>query len=154
MPTARMKLAAAALIASVPLAGCAYDMYGDNYGYGYGYPRSSVSFGIGYGGGYGGYGYGGYGYGYPYGSYYGGYDPFGWYGDSYYPGTGIFVYDSYRRPHRWSGDQQRYWTTRRSNWQGRTGGTWNRDNWSGFRRSGSSTGTTTTTTGGHWHHRG
>ena len=46
-------------------------------------------------GGYGGYGYGspyygGYGYGSPY---------YGWYDDYYYPGTGYYVYDSYRRPH-------------------------------------------------------
>jgi hypothetical protein len=155
MRVRKFRLAAVVLVSSIALGGCAYDMYGDGYGYdpygygyGYGYPRSSVSIGIGYGSGYGSYGYGGYGYG-GYGYPYGGYDPFGWYGGSYYPGTGIFVYDSYRRPHRWSGDQERYWTTRRTNWQGRTGTSWHRDNWNGFNRSG-----TTTTTGGHWHHRG
>jgi len=109
MHIARLKLAAVALVAGVSLAGCAYDMYGDPYGYGYA-PYGGVSVGVGYGGGYGGY-YGGYGYGYPYGY---GYDPFGWYGDYYYPGTGIYVYDSYRNRHEWSGDQRRYWENRRS----------------------------------------
>ena len=51
------------------------------YGAGYGSARRY--------GGYGAY-YGGYGYGSPY---------YGWYDDYYYPGTGYYVYDSYRRPH-------------------------------------------------------
>jgi hypothetical protein len=139
-----MRLSILLAASTLGLAGCA-DYYGP-YGY------SGVSFGVGYAGGYGGYGDYGYGYAPYYGSYYGGYDPFGWYGDYYYPGTGVYVYDSYHRAHHWNGDQSRYWTTRRSNWEGRTGGTWNRDNWSGFHRSGG--GTTSTTTGGHWHHRG
>ena len=43
-----------------------------------------------------------------------GYDPFwGWYGGYYYPGTGYYVYDSYRRPYRWTDAQRRYWTERR-----------------------------------------
>lgn len=146
----RLKLAAAAILA-VPLAGCAYDMYGDPYGYGYGYPRSSVSFGIGYGGGYGGYGYGGYGYGYPYGSYYGGYgyDPFGWYGNYYYPGTGIYVYDRHRTRHVWSDEQRRYWEQRRHR-SGTGGVTTTGSNWSGWDRAGWSGrhGTTTTTSVG------
>jgi hypothetical protein len=133
-----MRLALAIAAATLALGACADDMYGP---YGYGYGGLSI--------GYGDYGYAPYGYGY--GGYYGGgyYDPFGWYDDFYYPGTGFYVYDSYRRPHRWSGDQERYWTTRRSNWQGRTGTTWSRENWSGFNRSG-----TSTSTGGHWHHHG
>jgi hypothetical protein len=84
MHIARLKLAALAAIGGVSLAGCAYDTYGSPYGYGYA-PYGGVSVGIGYGG-YGGY-YGGYGYGpYDY-----GYDPFGWYGDFYYPGAGIYI---------------------------------------------------------------
>jgi hypothetical protein len=137
----RMRLALALAAGTIGLGACA-DTYGP-YGY------SGVSVGLGYGGG--GYYGGGY-YGGSYGPSYGGYDPFGWYGNYYYPGSGIYVYDSYRRPYRWSGDQQRYWTTRRSTWQGRTGTTWSRENWNGFRRSGSGTGTTTT--GGHRGHRG
>ena len=33
---------------------------------------------------------------------------YGWYGGFYYPGNGIYVYDRYRRPYRWNGNQQRY----------------------------------------------
>ena len=57
-------------------------------------------YGLGYGGGYF---YGGY-----------GYDPFGWYGDYYYPGVGIYVYDSHRNRHVWNDSQRRYWTNRQS----------------------------------------
>ena len=100
------------LAATVALGGCAY-----GYG-GYGSPYGGLSVGV--SSGYGGYGYGGYGgYGgyydpYGYGGY-GGYGSpyYGWYGDYYYPGTGYYVYDSYRRPHRWSDSQRRYWTHRR-----------------------------------------
>src|SRR5690349_25007194 len=112
----RLRLGLLVAASGIVLSGCAYDMYGDpyGYGYGYGYPQSSVSIGIGYGGygGWGGYGsyYGGYGYGgYPYGGYY---DPFGWYGDYYYPGTGIYVYDRYRHRHEWTDEQRRYWEQR------------------------------------------
>jgi hypothetical protein len=103
------------LAGTVALGGCAYG-YGD-YG-----PYGGLSVGLGYGSGYGGYYdgyYGGYGYGaYPYGPYGSytnnlGYPYYGWYGDSYYPGTGIYVYDSYRRPHVWNDRQRRYWTDRR-----------------------------------------
>lgn len=140
----RMRLALALAAGTLALGGCADDLYGP---YGYGYGGLSV--------GYGSYGYSPYGYGY--GGYYGPayygrgyYDPFGWYDDFYYPGVGIFVYDSYRRPHRWSGDEERYWTHRRSNWQVRSGTSWDRENWSRFNRSG----TTTMPMDGHWHHRG
>jgi hypothetical protein len=107
---------------TLALGGCAY---GD-YGYGAGY------------GGYGGYGsyYGDYGYGTPYSGYgygYGGYDPFGWYGDYYYPGVGIYVFDRNRHRHVWNGDQQRYWSGRRTQWQSHTGRTSTNQNWSGFR---------------------
>ena len=55
---------------------------------------------IGYSSGYYDRRYGGYGYGYgsPY---------YGWYDNYYYPGTGYYVYDTYRRPHAM--------TTRRGN---------------------------------------
>jgi hypothetical protein len=109
---------------ALALSGCAYDMYGSPYGYGYGYgPASSLSIGVGYGGGY----YGGYGY---------SYDPFGWYGDYYYPGSGIYVYDSYRRPHVWSSGQRDYWTSRRSTWENRSGTTWSGSNWSDYSHHG------------------
>ena len=106
---------------AMALGGCAYDGLGlgmgygpygySSYGYGspyygsgyYSYGGPSISVGI--GSGYGGYPYyGGYGYGSPY---------YGWYDDYYYPGTGYYVYDSYRRPHMWSDSQRSYWTRRR-----------------------------------------
>nr|WP_277979422.1 hypothetical protein [Sphingomonas phyllosphaerae] len=90
---------------------------------GYGY--SGVGFGVGSGGyyddPYGGYGYGGYGYAPSY---------YGWNDGFYYPGTGVYVYDRYRRPFRWNGNQQRYWQQRRGGYGGRDV----RDNWQGFRR--------------------
>lgn len=101
---------------ALALSGCAYgDLglgigtgYGGYYGAGYGYPYGA---------------YGGYGYGMPY---------YGWYDDFYYPGTGIYVYDSYRRPHMWSDRQRNYWTSRQQTI--RTSGTRSsfHDNWSGF----------------------
>jgi hypothetical protein len=100
---------------TLALGGCAY---GD-YGYGGGY-------------GYGGY-YGDYGYGAPYYGYGGAYEPFGWYGDYYYPGVGIYVFDRNHHRHRWSGDQQRYWSGRRTQWQSHSGAAVTRENWSGFR---------------------
>lgn len=144
MQIARFKLFALALLGGVSLAGCASEMYGP-YGYG---PYGGMSVGVGYGG------YYGYGYGYPYGY---GYDPFGWYGDFYYPGTGIYVYDRDRHRHEWNDDQRRYWENRRSSWQSRTGRSWSgHSNWSGWHRgSGSTSGATTTsgtTSGGHWQH--
>jgi hypothetical protein len=100
--------------------GMGYGGYGGYYGSGYGYPY----------GPYGGYGtypgyYGGFGYGTPY---------YGWYDNSYYPGTGVYVYDSYRRPHVWNDRQRHYWTTRDRSI--RTSGTvtTRQQNWSGFDR--------------------
>ena len=90
------------LAGSVALGGCAYG-FGDYGSYG----GLSVGIGSSYGG-YGGYPYGGYGYG-SYGMPY-----YGWYDNYYYPGSGVYVYDSYRRPHIWSDRQQRYWTDRRN----------------------------------------
>lgn len=101
-----------------------------------GYTGVSLGYGVSsYGGGYyddgyydDGY-YGGY-----RGGYYGrGYAPayYGWYGDYYYPGSGVYVYDRHRRPHRWSDPQRSYWQRR-----GRSRHTHGelRDNWQGFAR--------------------
>jgi len=111
---------------ALALGGCAYGDVGLGYGGGYG----------GYGG-YGSYGYGNYGYGYGpyggYGAYPGYYGGFGWYGDYYYPGTGIYVYDSYRRPRVWSSSERSYWSNRqRTTVSTRT--SVSRPNWSGFSR--------------------
>ncbi len=119
------------LAGSVALGGCAY-----GYG-GYG-PYGGLSVGVGYNSGYGGYydpyygggyGYGAYGYGDPY---------FGWYDNYYYPGTGYYVYDQYRRPHRWSDRQKRYWTERRNRVERSHSDSRQpvtiRENWSGFDR--------------------
>ena len=90
---------------------------------------SACTDGYGYGGvsaGYGGY------YGDPYfAGYYPGYANvgYGWYNGFYYPGTGLYVYDRYRRPYRWNDGQRRYW-------QGRPGygNPQVRSNWADFRR--------------------
>ena len=127
---------------AMALGGCAYDGLGmglgygsDPYygGYGYGSPyggyyggygRPAIS--IGYSSGYGGYYGAGYGYGSPY---------YGWYDDYYYPGTGYYVYDSYRRPYAMTTTQRQYWSTRspalRTNTSARTN---TRANWSAFDR--------------------
>ncbi|WP_294233994.1 hypothetical protein [uncultured Sphingomonas sp.] len=107
---------AAAMAAGVmALGGCT-----DGYGY------SGVSVGAGYGGGYapGYYGYGG---GYGYAPSY-----FGWYDNFYYPGTGVYVYDAYRRPYRWSDTQRAYWEGRHNAWRGGP----IRDQWHGWGRGG------------------
>lgn len=113
-----LRTAALALASAALLGGCS--SYYDDYGYGYG----SVSVGI-----------GGY-YDDPYWGYFQPNPYWGWYNDYYYPGTGIYVYDRYRRPHRWNDYQRRYWTDRRSYWERRPD--WDRrqwrDNWYDFRR--------------------
>lgn len=80
-------------------------------------------------------GYGGYGYASPY---YGAYGApyFGWYDDYYYPGTGYYVYDSYRRPHVWNSRQRSYWMSRQ------TSATTKSSNWSGFDRRSATSGMT------------
>lgn len=113
---------------SAALSGCAYG-YG-SYGGGYG-PYSGLSVGVGVGSGFG---YGDYYGGYPYGGYYS--DPYwGWYDGFYYPGTGYYVYDSYRRPHVWNDRQRRHWGDRRDRWARRGGSDdhhrW-RNNWRDF----------------------
>ncbi|MGK6356318.1 hypothetical protein ACMGDH_13975 [Sphingomonas sp. DT-207] len=57
---------------------------------------------------------------------------YGWYGDYYYPGSGYYVYDRGRRPHRWNEGQRRYWETRRNAWRGDR--RWGRENWGDFGR--------------------
>ena len=101
---------------ALALGGCA-DYYG---GLGYGYGD--------YYGGYGGY------YGYPYygGGYYGagwGMPYYGWYDDYYYPGTGIYVYDTYRRPRVMTTRERTYWSSRSPR-----ATTTVSANWSGFDR--------------------
>jgi hypothetical protein len=136
---------------ALALGGCAYgDLglggYGSPYyssGYGspyysnYGYPGSGISIGVGYGSGYGGYGYGspyygGYGYGSPYGGGLGSY--YGWNSGYYYPGTGYYVYDSYRRPYAMTTSQRQYWSTRSPALRttGTTTTTGVKPNWSAF----------------------
>lgn len=143
MRVSHIRLAVLAAVSGLALGGCAYgyDGYGGYGGLNVGYGYSNY--------GYGGYGYDpyGYGYGYGYGSPYGygdyGYSPFGWYDGFYYPGTGIYVYDSYRRRHTWNDSQQRYWRDRVNRWNDRTRTTRStttvrtvspRENWTGFNR--------------------
>ena len=155
MRVPHLRLAALALLSGVTLGGCAYglgDPYGGGYGgvnvgYGNGYYGGGYGSPYGYGGGYGGYGYGspyGYaGYGGGYGSPYGyGYDPYGWYGNYYYPGSGNYVYDRDRRRHVMTDEQRRHWRALFARFgNNRTGGTTAttqsvapRENWSGFNR--------------------
>ena len=104
-----LRTAAIALVAGLGLGGCAYGPYGSYGGLGVGYGNGYYD--PYYGGGYYGAGYSRYGsgYGYGYGAPY-----YGWYDGFYYPGTGYYVYDRYRRPHRWSDTQRRYWESRRN----------------------------------------
>ena len=114
----RLGLTGLVIALGIGAAGCT-----DGYGYsGVGLGYASGGYGDGYYGG----GYGGYGNGY-YGAGYGGLGTgaFGWYGDYYYPGAGIYVYDRYRRPYRWNDGQRRYWEGRRGNYRGDR-------NWNGF----------------------
>ena len=83
--------------------------------------------------GYNSYGYDGYGYGSGLSVGYANSPYWGWNDGFYYPGTGYYVYDSYRRPHAWNQRQQGYWTNRQSGWRDRGQ---LRENWNGFRRHG------------------
>ena len=108
--------------------------------------RVSVSIGTGYGGyGYGSPYYGGYGYGSPY---YGGYgysSPYyGWYNNYYYPGTGYYVYDRYRRPYSMTTTQRQYWSSRSPALRTSGSRTAVRENWSGFSGTQSTSGTSST----------
>lgn len=115
---------------ALALGGCAYGDMGYGFGYDggyygdYGYGGPYV--GIGYSSGYYSPWYGGYGYGMPY---------YGWYDNFYYPGTGLYVYDTSRRPYAMTTTQRAYWSSRSPAL--RTGMTTTatvRPNWSGFNR--------------------
>ena len=104
-----LRNAAIALVAGVGLAGCAYGPYG-GLGVGVGYGNGYGAYGYDpYYSGYSPYGYGSYGYGSPY---------WGWNDGFYYPGTGYYVYDQYRRPYRWTDAQRNYWEQRRVRFNG------------------------------------
>ena len=95
MPLFSWRQRAFILVSGLSLSACAtYGDYGYGYGrHGYGGYGSSISIGIGAG------------------------DYYGWNRGYYYPGTGYYVYDRYRRPYRWDGYQQRYWTNRHNYWR-------------------------------------
>jgi hypothetical protein len=115
---------------ALALGGCAYGDLGMGLGYGYGSPYYGYGYGSPYYGGY--YGSSYYGGGYYGGLGYGGFgSPFGWYDNYYYPGTGYYVYDSYRRPHVMTTTQRTYWS-RRSPALRTSSTTRVRPNWSGF----------------------
>ncbi len=119
MVLTRFRTAALLLAVAAGTSACT-----DGYGYG------GLDVGVGVGNGYydpyyGDYGYGYGGYGSPY---------WGWNDGFYYPGTGIYVYDSYRRPYRWNDYQRRYWSDRRNGWRG-PGRDGIRDNWRDFPRN-------------------
>lgn len=111
----RIPFISAIAASALALGGCAYNGLGFGLGYGNGY--GTYGYGSPYYGGYGGYGYGSpYGY---YGSryyspYYGGFGMpyYGWYNGFYYPGSGLYVYDSYRRPFLMTTSQRSYWLSR------------------------------------------
>jgi hypothetical protein len=108
-------LAASALA----LGGCAYGDLG--LGLGYGSPYYGSYYDYGYDSPYYGAGY------------YGGFPYYGWYDNYYYPGSGYYVYDTYRRPHVMTVTQRQYWTSRSPAL--RTSSTTTvRANWSGFNR--------------------
>jgi hypothetical protein len=124
---------------ALALGGCAYGDMGLGLGYGdYGYGSPYYGYNYGPYGGYGAYPgyYGGFGYG---SSYYGGYgygSPFGWYDNFYYPGSGIYVYDTSRRPYAMTTTQRQYWSKRSPAL--RSSGTrvaTATPNWSGFNRT-------------------
>ena len=119
----RLGLAALALGSVVAIGGCADDYGYDGVAIGYAAPGYDAYY-DGYAEPY--YGYPGNGFGY-----------YGWYGGYYYPGSGGYVYDRYRRPLRWNGDQRRYWQGRYNGYRGslgRGGQGIGRPNWGGFNR--------------------
>lgn len=134
------RTAAIVLAAGIGLGGCAYSPFGYGSGVSVGYGNNGYY--DPYYGGYSGYGYGspyGYGSGYGYAPYY------GWNNGYYYPGSGYYVYDRYRRPRVWTEAERQYWAERAS----RPGTTLTRkllDNWAGFSQGGQATTQTTQTT--------
>lgn len=143
----RFRTLAVVLVAGIGLGGCVAPLgYGSGVSVGYGnqgyYDPYYDSYGY---GGYGGYGYGG-GYGYsPYGyrSAYG-YSPYwGWNDGFYYPGTGYYVYDRYRRPRVMTDAERQYWTQRATSTdRSKTGKLL--DNWADFSTGGQTTTSQTT----------
>lgn len=122
MRASRLSIAATAFCAGLTLSACETSYgYGDGYGYGQvavGYPQPVYID--------------------PYAGYWAYYAPYpywGWYGGYYYPGTGVYIYDRYRRPHAWNARYRRYWTDRQVYWRGRSDwrGREFRDNWDDFR---------------------
>ena len=128
MLTPRIKAALVVLAASAGLSACtSYGPYGG----------SGIGVGLSYGSPYYGYGYGN-----PYyGSYYGGYPYFGWYDGFYYPGTGYYVYDRDRRPHRWTDAQRRYWERQRGTATASRGTAGILENWADFQNGSRTTNT-------------
>ena len=105
-----MHILTKAALAATAIAGAA--ALGGCTDRGYGYTGVSVGYSAGYG------------------------DPYwGWYDDYYYPGTGYYVYDQYRRPYRWTSTQQRYWTDRQRAYSNRTRSRATTSNWSDFARA-------------------
>jgi hypothetical protein len=131
MSASRLRLFVLLAASAAGLSACA-----DDYGYGYG-----MSAGYGPRGGYAcdpnyydcrGYGYDSYA---DYGGYYG--DPwYGWYGDYFYPGVGLFVFDSFGHRFRMDRDQHRFWEGRRGNFPNRNWNDQRWQRWDGFRGRG------------------
>ncbi len=124
-----LRTAALAAAAAIGLSGCGYNgLYsGVSVGVGNGsyYDPYYDAYGYGYGAGYSRYGYGY------------GFDPYwGWNDGFYYPGTGYYVYDRYRRPFRWTDAQRRYWELRRQRAIRNGDQVVIRDNWGDFDRNG------------------
>jgi hypothetical protein len=128
MSGSRLRLFVLLAASAAGLSACA-----DDYGYGYG-----MSAGYGPRGGYacdphyydcG--AYGGYDYDYGYG------DPwYGWYGDFFYPGTGLFVFDNFGRRFRMNRDQRHFWDGRRSHFPNRNWNDQRWQHWDGFHGQG------------------
>jgi hypothetical protein len=133
MSGSRLRVLILLAASAAGLSACA-----DDYGYGYGMsagygPQARYACDPHYydcaAYGYGGYGYDSYG---DYGGYYG--DPwYGWYGDYFYPGIGLFVFDSFGRRFRMDRDQRRFWDGRRSHFPNRNWNDQRWQRWDGFR---------------------
>ncbi len=136
MSVSRLRSAAVLLAASVSLGGCATygQMGGVGVSVGYGNPYASSRYGYSpYGSRYG---YSPYGYS-PYGSGYGSSPYWGWYDGFYYPGTGFYVYDRYRRAYRMSDRHRHYWMHRQRTVRSPDRRTSEmRQNWEDFSRDG------------------
>ncbi|MES2137419.1 MAG: hypothetical protein V4502_10230, partial [Pseudomonadota bacterium] len=118
---------------AIALGGCAYGGLGLGVGYGNGYSPYGY-YGSGYGSPYYGAGYG-YGYGSPYHGGFGYGSPYGWYDNYYYPGTGYYVYDTYRQPHLMTTAQRSYWLSRRQSPASTVTTRTVQPNWSGLNRA-------------------